>query len=76
MLKRLGKPDEFEQKWQAIEDNLYMNGEKNQLDGTLRIVWHSSIPIGSGFLFVMSYTESTVDWEHCDVLIGATNAKW
>lgn len=36
--KKLGKPDEFAQKWQAIEENLYLNGEKNQFDGTRRMV--------------------------------------
>lgn len=59
--KKLGKPDEFAQMWEAVEEILYLNGEKIQLDSALRIVWHSSIPIGSGFLIVMIDTESTVD---------------
>lgn len=37
--KKLNKPDEFEQKWQAIEKNIYLNGEKIKLDGAFR--WYN-----------------------------------
>lgn len=37
--KKLNKPDEFAQKWQAIEENIYLNGEKIKLDGAFR--WYN-----------------------------------
>lgn len=30
--KKLGKPDEFAQMWEAVEEILYLNGEKIQFD--------------------------------------------
>uniref|UniRef100_A0A8W8LQG7 Uncharacterized protein n=1 Tax=Magallana gigas TaxID=29159 RepID=A0A8W8LQG7_MAGGI len=52
--QRLGKPDKLAQMCQTIVENPYLNGETIRLDGALRMVRQSSIPIGSRLLIVMS----------------------